>query len=400
MTAIFVLAGILAWVWHRTDIDDSTTQVTESPLVAEATEPDVVPIEETLDLSQADQITSDLSQDPPNYLAQIETLLQRGDYSAAVEVYDRVYQIVKESESVELVTAILKFARSLQQAEKFEQSETLLRAYLTVFYRDVDALWALADNYLYQENATAELEILLKISDYAYQTKTLAHVKRRIRTAASRFQQHQKEEQNQFAIVELYQSLIAKFPDEGRYYIDLAKQYILNDEFEEAKQVLARITDPKVERVVEKLLVNIGQKQNTELNDKSNNKIMVPLTRLKSNHFVVRAIINGHTSIGLLIDTGASITVIRPGVLARAGGGANKVGQNISLNTANGVTQAPVITLERMTIGGQTVGNIRVAALDLPGLGQVDGLLGMDFLRQFEFAIHQSRNQLQLSKPN
>lgn len=397
--AIFVLAGILAWVWHQMDVDDSGILVAQSPRVAKAS-PDVLPIEETPDSPQTDQIVSNQSQRPPDYLAQIGDLLRRGEYSAAVEIYDRAYPVSKESESAVLAAAILNFARELQQAEKYAQSEMLLLAYLAVFYRDIDALWVLADNYLHQKNPTAELETLLKVFDYAYQTKTIGLVKRRIRNVAANYRQQLKEEQNQSAIIELYQSLIAKFPDESRYYVDLARQYILIREFEEAKQVLAQITDPKIEKIVEKMLVNIEQKQSTELNDNSNDRILVPLTRLNANHFAVRAIINGRTSIRLLIDTGASITVIRPGVLTRAGGNAAQVGRYISLNTANGVTQAPVVTLQRMSIGGQTVANIQVAALDLQGLDQVDGLLGMDFLRQFEFAIHQSRNQLQLSKQN
>lgn len=397
--AIFVLAGILAWVWHQMDVDDSGIQVAQTPRVAEAS-PDVLPIEETPDSPQTDQIVSNQSQRPPDYLAQIGDLLRRGEYSAAVEIYDRAYPVSKESESAVLAAAILNFARELQQAEKYAQSEMLLLAYLAVFYRDIDALWVLADNYLHQQNPTTELETLLKVFDYAYQTKTIGLVKRRIRNVAANYRQQLKEEQNQSAIIELYQSLIAKFPDESRYYVDLARQYILISEFEEAKQVLAQITDPKIEKIVEKMLVNIEQKQSTELNDNSNDRILVPLTRLNANHFAVRAIINGRTSIRLLIDTGASITVIRPGVLTRVGGNAAQVGRYISLNTANGVTQAPVVTLQRMSIGGQTVANIQVAALDLQGLDQVDGLLGMDFLRQFEFAIHQSRNQLQLSKQN
>lgn len=397
ITGILILAGLLAWFWHEPNPDETEIGVVAAqPGVSNSTV-DANTLDKILNPSQNDEVIPDQVQDTPTYLQQIQNYLQRGNYPAAVEVYNQAYNISDESKSEELGAAILSHARALLRAKEFEHSETLLLAYLAAFYRDVDALLLLADSYHHQKKLSAELDTLFKIYDFAYQTKTLDRVKRRIRKISKKYRRQLREEENFAAIVELYQSLIDKFPNNGKYYIDLARQHIANKELEEAKQVLTRVlTDPTVGRKAEKLLTKIEQQQSAESGD----KILVPLTRLNSNHYAVRAIINGRTTISLLIDTGASMSVIRPRALKRAGRSATDIVRYISLNTANGITDAPVVVLQNMIIGGQTVSNIKVAALDLQGLTHVDGLLGMDFLGHFEFVIHQSNNQLQLSKPN
>jgi predicted aspartyl protease len=95
--------------------------------------------------------------------------------------------------------------------------------------------------------------------------------------------------------------------------------------------------------------------------------------------------INGATPATLMLDTGATRTVINPKVLESMGvsyGDAQR-------GTIRGVTgEAPVmaVRVESIEASGARSGPLLVVAHDT-GFGQGDGLLGRDFLDQFSVNI-------------
>ena len=95
--------------------------------------------------------------------------------------------------------------------------------------------------------------------------------------------------------------------------------------------------------------------------------------------------------IRLLVDTGASMTTVSPGILRALGYRVN--GKEAVFNTANGQVRASVVTLESLSLGAGRVVSLDVGALALSGT-PVDGLLGMNFLREFEFSLDQVDSKL------
>jgi clan AA aspartic protease (TIGR02281 family) len=122
----------------------------------------------------------------------------------------------------------------------------------------------------------------------------------------------------------------------------------------------------------------------------------IPLMR-SGNHFIVGARPAGGRSIQLLIDTGASLTILTPQVLARHGIRYRDTGRTGVFSTANGRVSAPVYQLDSLAVGDWQVGPLDVGVLDLGGRSGVDGLLGMNFLSHFRFFIDQNEASLRLS---
>jgi clan AA aspartic protease (TIGR02281 family) len=109
----------------------------------------------------------------------------------------------------------------------------------------------------------------------------------------------------------------------------------------------------------------------------------------------VTASLDGQREVRLLIDTGASFTVIAPAVLE--GLGYVLGGRTGRFSTANGQVDAPLVGIQSLTVGEQLVSPITVGAIALSGrAGSFDGLLGMNFLQKFEFSLDQQRSVLEL----
>jgi clan AA aspartic protease (TIGR02281 family) len=120
----------------------------------------------------------------------------------------------------------------------------------------------------------------------------------------------------------------------------------------------------------------------------------VPLHR-RGNHFLVDARLDDGASVRLLIDTGASMTILTPRALA--GSGYRDTGRSALFSTANGRVRAPVYTLDALSVGSWQVSRIDIGVLELDDSRTIDGLLGMNFLRHFQFFIDQNEAVLRLS---
>ena len=100
--------------------------------------------------------------------------------------------------------------------------------------------------------------------------------------------------------------------------------------------------------------------------------------------------------IKLVVDTGASKTVLSWAILEGLGYNPASVKKRVRLVTASGFEMAPQVTLDRFHSLGQEVRNLSVVCHDLPFDHYVDGLLGMDFLGQFDFAIRPKQEVIEI----
>ncbi|HTY77267.1 MAG TPA: aspartyl protease family protein [Candidatus Bathyarchaeia archaeon] len=100
---------------------------------------------------------------------------------------------------------------------------------------------------------------------------------------------------------------------------------------------------------------------------------------------MVTAKVNGGGSANLLLDTGASVTVINPRVLASMGIGSSGALRG-SVQGATGSANVLFVPIQSIEVGNARSGPLRIAAHDVD-LPQGDGLLGRDFLDQFTVSI-------------
>jgi aspartyl protease family protein len=101
----------------------------------------------------------------------------------------------------------------------------------------------------------------------------------------------------------------------------------------------------------------------------------------RRGHFKIEARIDGRY-LDFIVDTGASLVVLRESDAARVGIRPMPRDYNASVSTANGRIKAARTTLDRVELGGITVYDVR--ALVLPDEVLAQNLLGVSFLSRLK----------------
>jgi clan AA aspartic protease (TIGR02281 family) len=122
----------------------------------------------------------------------------------------------------------------------------------------------------------------------------------------------------------------------------------------------------------------------------------IQLTK-QGEHFIVQASVNESFTVALMIDTGASISLLSEQAFAEV----NQYTQvdyvkELTLSTAGGLVTASIYQAQSLSIQGYVVKDFLFAVSPLIGANN-DGLLGMNYLRAFEFTIDQRHNLLILN---
>lgn len=116
----------------------------------------------------------------------------------------------------------------------------------------------------------------------------------------------------------------------------------------------------------------------------------------RGDHFLVDSQMGGK-AMRLMIDTGASTTVLTSEAFARLPGASfSEFVGNYQVNTAGGLVTAPIYRVQQLSIAEFRVNKIAVVVLPMEAFNEADGLLGMNFLREFDFWIDQKQAQLYL----
>lgn len=108
------------------------------------------------------------------------------------------------------------------------------------------------------------------------------------------------------------------------------------------------------------------------------------LPRRWDGHFRANALVNG-TTIDMLVDTGASVVLLRHIDAANSGIDMASLEFNVPILTANGKSHVASIILPEVNIGGVSVKNVDAAVAE-PGQLHAS-LLGMSFLGEIEEAV-------------
>lgn len=98
---------------------------------------------------------------------------------------------------------------------------------------------------------------------------------------------------------------------------------------------------------------------------------------------VVPVRINGRTVAPFLIDTGASYVLLPSHVALEAGLSIGPDTRKMRFQTANGIVEQPIVTLDSVELGSARVGQVAAAISD----GMEVGLLGLSFFNRFTYQI-------------
>jgi hypothetical protein len=127
--------------------------------------------------------------------------------------------------------------------------------------------------------------------------------------------------------------------------------------------------------------------------------ITVPLERLGSL-FVVTVQINETRSARLILDTGASHTILLHAIARDLGLFSLHPVTSVTMHTVGRSVQADMVHVDSIRIAGAEVRNSLTAIHDLPDTPlDIEGLLGLSVLRQFEVTLDTARSRLHLGLP-
>jgi len=113
---------------------------------------------------------------------------------------------------------------------------------------------------------------------------------------------------------------------------------------------------------------------------------------------VVKATLNGKLPVNFVVDTGASYTTISQATAKHLQINLENSPVVIPLQTANGVIEAPLVSVGSLELGGLGLKDLKVAVHDVFSDPGIAGLLGLNFLSEFRVEIDNKNGVLYLEK--
>jgi len=324
-------------------------------------------------------------------LARQAALLTNGRYEQAVELYSELYANLSETKSRKYRDAIVAFAESLATQGDHKAVLSLIGVYTNLFYKDIHALSLLAGSQHVLKRYPEEIDTLLLALNEAWLEDDIKELNTKLEYAIIAQDLIFVQRNDPDSAVEFYRSLLLVRPDSVELQLGLARAMIKAGAVDQAVVALSAMPETmghagQIERLLE--IAKASRPVKTTA---------IPMQRTGES-YVVEATINEVETVRLLIDTGATLTIIRPDALRRAGVGSGQYEATRTLTTAGGRVSAPIYRISSISLGTEVASNIAVGSIDIPGLGSIDGLLGMDFLDQFSFSIDQGNQVILLTR--
>ncbi|MCC6141822.1 MAG: clan AA aspartic protease [Nitrospira sp.] len=131
----------------------------------------------------------------------------------------------------------------------------------------------------------------------------------------------------------------------------------------------------------------------------SNHGISAPVRRM-GQLYVVSVELNGSHTAQLILDTGASHTILSQKLVNELALMPSDYHPGlVQLKTASGSVDAQIVRIDSMKIASAEVRNSAAAVHTIPDFpAGVDGLLGLSFLHQFEITLDSNKGELRLTQ--
>jgi len=114
----------------------------------------------------------------------------------------------------------------------------------------------------------------------------------------------------------------------------------------------------------------------------------------RNDHMLAPVGINGQGPFNFLLDTGANASVVSHRLAQKL---ALTAGPPALVHTVVGVRERPCVVLDQLTVGPRQRRKVRAAALPIRG-SEVDGVLGVDWLKGQRLVLDFKANRLEITK--
>jgi clan AA aspartic protease (TIGR02281 family) len=198
-----------------------------------------------------------------------------------------------------------------------------------------------------------------------------------------------EKEQRLDALVAMFRLLTSLQAEHIPYYLSLSHWLLASQELDAAELALSSARHDfryaSEVQALEEAIARFGEQ---------GNRYIVPL-KSAGEHYLADLGLEGGGRLSLMLDTGASLTVVKSALIEEYFPELIEEAQPLTLNTANGAVQGAKVSLPKVWLGDLLLKDMEVGIIPLPGFGY-DGLLGMDVLKRYQFEVDQDAKQLTL----
>ena len=319
--------------------------------------------------------------------------LRRGEFEEVMAQYPDIQSKLSESDAIKLKKIIIDHVRSLRKSGQSIIAHALLTLYLKYEYRDVLALLLMAKLHQDADDEIEAIEVLFQANSYAHTPELINQTVKTVRSAVKNYNTQLLIQKDYIAQLNLYKRLTELEPEYALHFIGLAESYLsLGNVFDARKALDLTLHDSSVLDKRNDIISRI------EINREPNRHYAAEVSlQALGNQFLVDVLLNNSQNAVLLLDTGASLSIISTELLAVLGIPYQHTVRTAWFSTAGGRIKAPIIKLNSLAMDEVVVENIEAGVIGEFDNKKFDGLLGMNFLRHFEFFIDQNKHKLQLS---
>lgn len=126
--------------------------------------------------------------------------------------------------------------------------------------------------------------------------------------------------------------------------------------------------------------------------------VKVPIVR-QGSALLVQGRVNDQVDTLFLVDTGATFCVLSRATADRLGLTVNSGATLVTVHTASGPIEAPLVQVDRIQVGDAEARNVGAIIHDVPGLPHTIGaIIGLSFLSQFKVEIDPVERVMLLSR--
>lgn len=342
------------------------------------------------DLQQQPQIIQSVNAPSP-----IEIAFNEFDFSTVLVLFEQ--QQLEDPEGAsevklqwfELVLSAIRSAKDNQEAHPYSE---FIRDFLKLYPYDHEFLYLEVLDQEEQDNPTDLLVTLYGLLQVEISDDLRGLIGGKIREEFDRMVKQLSDLGAWDILATSLETIHSYSPNDRRILVNLAHAYAQSEQFGLMENILSYLPPSDDEAIrLRQYRDSLLAREEVEKTDDSG----IALERV-GDQFLVSASIENEYRTLLLIDTGASTTVISELVFRRL---QRRVSTEFlgryGINTANGQIRAPVYRFASLSIGEFSVPDIAIVVLPLEEL-EADGLLGMNFLRAFRFVIDQDDSTLHL----
>ncbi len=275
----------------------------------------------------------------------------------------------------------------------------LVDAWLATFYDDIPVLLTLARFQERQGDPEASGNTLLLAQTYALQAGDQRAISQALDQLSENTDERLSADKRWIELLGFYEYLAAIDLTKSKFELRRAQLYRAMGEQERASELVATLlaTDDGSDSQWTDALEQFLRQTTPESTPHVTLSNAVPLER-RGDGYVVEVTLNDQTTMKMLVDTGASMTVLTRDSFRQLNRPDFRLLGTRLFKTANGYTRGDVYRAVSLTLGHERVEGINIAVLDFQNIDEVDGLLGMNVLRQFSFKIDQVAAVLHLDR--